>query len=104
MKSKTFMYKGRKYEPIGNIVGGGFAYICNLIDYDKSYNNEFKNVDYNDFYKVAKKNKASCDLYKINDSNDYYILNGATGDLMTFRKVKNNAKIKYCEEYLRWYK
>jgi len=105
MKSKTFMYKGRKYEPIGNILGGfkvrsDSVYISDL---RFNFNSEIGNIDVKDFYKTARKNHASCDVYKINDSDNLYMLCGGV-DYGSFCLIIKGTKIKCCEEYLRWYK
>ncbi len=101
---KTFIYNGRKYEAIGNILGGfvkkSQAVYC--AGY-KSYNNETANIDYKDFYKVAKKAHASCDVYKINGSNELYMLCGG-GEKGTFCRIIDGTKIKKCSDYERWYK
>ena len=95
MKELSFNYKGFKFEPIGNLLGG-WSYKTECITWENKFETQF---DYEDFYKVARKNHASCDVYKINDSEDMYILNGAG----YFLRVYKTNTLKYCEDYEKWY-
>lgn len=93
MKAKGFMYKGYWFEPIGNIMGGWFAKggCCTW-----QYTLEVENYSWADFYKVAKKNHASCDLYMVNGK--LYIPASKC-----FMGVYGDYKLKKLDEYERWY-
>ena len=92
----TFYFEGNKFEGIGNLLGGWIKK-TNAIDYEKP----LLKTNYKDFYKIAKKNHISVDAYKINDSEDLYILCGSP--IGTFYKIKDVENLKLCEEYERWY-
>ena len=98
VRDRRFEYKGFTFEPVGNILGGWSNRVRHTI-YDNNYPTMTK-FDYKDFYKVAKKNHASCDVYRINNSEDYYMLNGNI-----FRKVdlKDYSDFKTCDSYSKWY-
>ena len=95
MKERIFYYHKIKFEPIGNILGG-WMHKNGCTTWDKAF--EIK-IDYKDFYKVARKHHASCDVYRINDSLDLYMLTGSNH----FLRVYNLNNLKKCEEYERWY-
>lgn len=91
----VFYFDNNKYEAIGNILGLNNR--LKAID----YNVVALSTDYNMFYKTARKNHASCDVYRINDSDDYYILCGSPKG--KFFKVNDLTHLKLCEDYKRWY-
>ena len=95
MKELTFEYKGHKFEPIGNILGG-WMHKSRCTTWDRKYETKF---DYDDFYKTAKKHHASCDVYKIDNSDDLYILTSGN----VFLRVYNTDGLKKCEDYDVWY-
>ncbi len=100
---RRFKYNDIEFEAVGNILGG-FTARTKLCDFNvKSYNN----ININDFYKVAKKNHANVDVYRVeNDYENYYMLCGSeTG---TFVKVNikncNYKQFKVCDAYKKRYK
>ena len=94
----VFYYNGNKFEAIGNILGG-FYKKAKAINYQDMALSE---VDYNEFYKTARKNHASVDAYKINDSEDYYILCGSPKG--KFFQISDLDNLKLVDDYMRWYK
>jgi hypothetical protein len=98
MEMKKFEFEGKTYRPIGNILGGFVV--------KSSYFNWKKTIEYScweNFMKVAKKNKASCDIYKCLDDENYYIpLNKCLA--LVDEKVFNTKYFKSIEEYSKWYK
>jgi len=101
---RRFKYNDIEFEAVGNILGG-FTKKTNLCDFNvKSYNN----ININDFYKVAKKHHASCDVYRVgNDYENYYMLCGG-GETGTFIKVNiencDYKQFKVCDAYKNRYK
>lgn len=93
MKAKTFEYNGYMCEPVGNILGG-FKVISNWVNYKQVL--KIDNYKYEDFYKIARKNKSACDVFKINEK--LYI--PCSGGLF---EIYKNAPIKTLEKYLKWY-
>ena len=102
IKDRRFTYKGLTFEAVGNILGG-FVNKSNHTIYEK--NPTIQRYDVKDFYKVAKSHHASCDVYRIGYSEDYYMLCGS-GNVGTFRKVdlKDYSDFKTCDAYSTWYK
>ena len=102
IKDRRFTYKGLTFEAVGNILGGFVSKTSHII-YDK--NPTIQQYDRKDFYKVAKSHHASCDVYRIDYSEDYYML-CCSGDVGTFRKVdlKDYSCFKTCNAYSTWYK
>lgn len=90
---RQFTYKGLNFRPVGNIVGG---YVVRAKHCDFSDIIKVENYNYKDFYKTAKQHKASCDLFEINGKL-YMPCNAG------FVSVGGNPKIKYIDEYKRWY-
>ena len=97
MQELSFKYKGLTFEPIGNILGGWKKKVDSTTE-ERKFDGLF---DIKDFYKEAKKNHASCDVYKINDSKDLYMLCGS--EKGCFLRVFNLTNLKKCEEYDKWY-
>lgn len=93
MKAESFVYKGMTFKPVGNILGGFFVKSNYITD---AYIISVDNYSHKEFYKLAKKHHASCDVFEVNGR--LYI--PAT---YNFVGVMNNAPIKKCEEYERWY-
>ena len=94
---KVFYYEGHKFEAIGNILGGWSKKTDCL--YRTPNDSPIFETEHNEFYKVAKKNKASCDVYKVDDSADLYM--PCCGK---FWKVHvQETRFKRCEEYDKWY-
>ena len=95
MKAKTFEYKGLHFRPIGNILGnwyqkGRYTTI--------TYELKIKDYTHEDFYKVAKKNHASCDIFFCEETKRLYI---PINDRLV--GIDSNTPIKKCEDYQRWY-
>ncbi len=93
MRAETFEYRGYTFKPIGNILGG-FKVKSGYTTW--SYSLEIEGYTHADFYKVAKKHHASCDIYEVNGK--LYIPCGTK-----LMGIYNNPPIKRCEEYDRWY-
>ena len=93
MKAKAFNYKGFTFEPIGNLVGN-FKAKTGCMTW--AYTLKIEGYSHEDFYKVAKKNHASCDIFKVKGK--LYI----PCDTI-LAGVCDNANIKKLEEYSRWY-
>ena len=93
MKATSFEYKGYTFKPIGNILGGWLKK-SNLTTW--SYIIEVKDYSHEDFYKIAKKHHASCDVYEVDGK--LYI--PAT---KCFMGLCGKYQIKKLEEYERWY-
>ena len=93
MKAKSFEYKGYIFKPVGNILGGWRV----KSDYMSwSYSLKIEGYSHADFYRVAKKNHASCDVFEV-DGKLYMPCDTILAGLY------NNPPIKRCEEYERWY-
>lgn len=93
MKAKEFYYKGFNFKPVGNIIGG-WLIKQNCVSYK-----DFLEIDgytHADFYKVAKKNHASCDLFEVNGA--IYIPCDTK-----LARIMGKPKIKYIDEYNRRY-
>ena len=90
-------YKGHELKPIGNILGGWKVKVSTM-----SYEKDqlcFENYIYADFYKQAKKQHESCDIYEYNG--EWYI---PTNNCLCYvDKEKANKHLKRIEEYSKWY-
>lgn len=93
MKAKTFEYKGYTFEPVGNLLGN-FKEKTNKTNW--AYKLEIENYSYNEFYKIAKQNHASCDIFKVNGK--LYIPCNTC-----FVGIINGAEIKTLDQYSKWY-
>ena len=93
MKATSFNYKGFTFKPVGNILGGFFVRTQHADFRNKL---EIKDYEYYDFYKVAKKHNASCDVFEVEGK--LYIPCSCS-----IVGIYNNPKIKPVEEYERWY-
>ena len=93
MKATSFYYKGYYFKPIGNI-SGNFCQKSKFTTW--AYKLDIKDYNWQDFYKVAKKHHASCDIFEV-DGKQYIPCTGA------IIGIYNNPKIKGLEEYSRWY-
>lgn len=93
MKAQTFTYKGYTFKPIGNILGG---WVYKSAQTTWSYKLAIEGYDHKDFYKVAKKHHASCDVYEC-DGKLYIPCTGAIIGVLP------NTEIKTLDEYDRWY-
>ena len=93
LKARSFNYKGYHFTPIGNLKGNWVK---------KNHCLDFKDIikidgyEHADFYKVAKKHHASCDVFEINGTN-YVPCNAG------FVSVIKNTFIKPLDNYTRWY-
>jgi len=93
MKAKEFNYKGFTFKPVGNIVGG-FKIMSDHISWKDTLT--IDGYTHKDFYKVAKKNHASCDLFEVNG--EIYIPCDTK-----LARIMGKPKIKYIDEYDRRY-
>ena len=93
LKAEQFEFGGMLFEPIGNI-SGNFVNKCQYTTW--SYSLKPNNYTHKDFYKVAKKHHASCDIFLCNGK--LYI--PCDSSLLGICK---NPQIKRVEEYKRWY-
>ena len=91
-------YLGLKIKPIGNIIGG--KYFHKLVKFaTTAYEIRHPNYNYRDFYKIAKKQQCSCDVYEI-DGKLYIPCNHGFEGL-----VDNVTKhMRFCKDYDKWYK
>ncbi len=95
MKAQAFKYKGYTFKPIGNILGGFFV----KGKYTTiSYVLEINGYTHADFYKVARKHHASCDIFLCEETNKCYI--PVETRLVG---ILEDTPIKKCEDYERWY-
>lgn len=90
-----FEYNGLKFEPIGNILGG--FKLKSLLLTKKI---ECSNYTHEDFYKVAKKNHASVDIFKVDDT--IYCMPCSGGLFEVDSRFEKH--LKRCSEYDRNYK
>ena len=93
MKAQAFEYKGYVFKPVGNILGG-WKIITNHTTWE--YALRIEGYTHEDFYKVAKKNHASVDVYEV-DGKLYIPCDN------TLAGVYGKPNIKRIEEYSRWY-
>lgn len=93
MKATSFVYKGKTFTPIGNILGG---WLVKSHHTTFAYTLELEGYTHKDFYKVAKKHHASCDIFEC-EGQLYIPCNTRLAG------IYNNPKIKKLEEYSRWY-
>lgn len=97
MRAKQFTFENRTYKPIGNILGD-FTTKTKFFSWEKT----IEYSSHNNFYKVAKKNNASCDIFLCLEDNNYYIpLNNCLA--IIDKKVFNTKHFKSIEEYEKWY-
>lgn len=89
---RRFEFKGHTFEAVGNILGGWKTREEKIID---DQNSPIEKADHLEFYEVAKKNKLSCDVYRIDwDFDNYYMSCGGI-----FRAVKIDDDFKVCDKY-----
>ena len=93
MKATSFEYKGYTFKPIGNILGG-FKVKSGYMTW--AYTLKIEGYTHKDFYRVAKKHHASCDIFEC-DGKLYIPCD------TTLAGIYNNPPIKKVEEYERWY-
>ena len=93
MKAKEFNYKGFNFKPIGNIIGGWKAK-ASVITWDGALT--IDGYTHKDFYKVARKNHAPCDLFEVDGA--IYIPCDTK-----LARIMGKPKIKYIDEYDRRY-
>ena len=93
MKATSFEYKGYTFKPIGNILGG---FIVKGHHITWAYSLEINGYSHKDFYKVAKKHHASCDVFEC-DGKLYIPCDKSLAG------IYNNPPIKKLEDYERWY-
>ena len=95
--NRIFKYKDLKVEAVGNILGG-----CkNRVSKTQNITTDFTSIkiDRKEFYKIAKKNKASCDVYRIiGDYDNFYMLGNNN-----FIVVEIDKDFKSCDSYSKWY-
>lgn len=89
---RRFEFKGHTFEAVGNILGGWKTKEEKIIHGEKA---SIEKINYSEFYKVAKKNKLSCDVYRIDYDHNYYCI---TNDGI-FRPVKIDNDFKVCDKY-----
>ena len=95
--NRIFKYKDLEVEAVGNILGGW----SNRVSKTQSITTDFTSIkiDRKEFYKIAKKNKASCDVYRIiGDWDNFYMLGNNN-----FIVVGIDKDFKSCDSYSRWY-
>ncbi len=94
---RMFEFEGKTYYPFGNILGGfamktSWASTLFTIPYSSHKN----------FYKVAKKHKASCDVFYCYETDKFYIpCNNQLFNVNT--EVFRTKYFKALSEYNRWY-
>ena len=94
---KEFEFECRKYKPVGNILGG-FNVKTSWFSWQKT----IPYSSWKNFMKVAKKHKASCDIYLCLEDNNYYIpLNNCLA--LINKKVLETKYFKSINEYQKWY-
>lgn len=94
--NRQFDFKGHTFEAVGNILGGWKTRMEKIIQDQKS---PIEKTNYQEFYAVAKKNKLSCDVYRIiGDYDNYYM--SCSG---IFRAVKIDDDFKVCDAYQKMY-
>lgn len=93
--TESFEYKGHTFRPLGNILGGWLKKTgCTTW----AYTLKIEGYTHKDFYKVAKKHKASVDLFEV-DGKIYIPTEGVLlGVTDNYKKT-----FKPIEEYGRWY-
>ena len=92
---RQFEFDGLIFEAVGNILGG-YKARSNAIIYDNSNNILQRKIDYKAFYKKARKEHLSCDVYRIiGDYENYYMLGSNT----IFKVNLDGCKFKTCDEY-----
>lgn len=93
--NRQFEFDGLTFEAVGNILGGWRAR-SDAIVFDNSNPILQKKIDYKAFYKKAKKEHLSCDVYRIiGDYENYYML----GSRAIFKVNLEGCKFKTCDEY-----
>lgn len=92
---KTFNYNGYELKPIGNILGGWQAKVNSFTWHNKL---DIENYNIEDFYKQARKEQCSCDLY------EYEGVIYMPIEACLVRVDLTTVTVKRCEEYTRWYK
>lgn len=97
VRDRRFKYGDLTFEAVGNIKGGYKVKCDKVLDFtNKPTDRKFDNKD---FYKVAKKNHCSVDVYRIiGDYDNFYMLCSDK-----FRQVKIDEDFKSCDSYTHWY-
>ena len=93
MMSKFFNYKGYRFRPIGNIYNAFMK--SKYITWE--YTLDIDGYSHKDFYKKAKKEQCSCDIYEYGGK--LYIPCDKT-----IVGITPNTPIKKCSMYDNWYK
>lgn len=93
MKARGFYYKGYFFKPVGNILGGWLKKSHCLTS---EYFIEVEGYSHKEFYKIARRHHASCDVFEV----DGRLYIPAT---YRFCGITGNPNIKTIEEYGRWY-
>lgn len=96
--NRIFKYENLEIEAVGNILGGWKNRVGKIENINNTITSE--KINREKFYKIAKKNKASCDVYRIiGDWENFYMLGNTN-----FMKVRIDKDFKPCDSYSRWYK
>ena len=93
---RRFKFEGHTFEAVGNILGN-FKTRTNAITNEETPITREK-FSRNEFYKVAKKHHLSCDVYKIDYDNNYYMLGNDH-----FFKCNITETFKACDQYEKRY-
>lgn len=98
--NKLFSFEGKMYYPIGNILGG-FSTKARWC----STRNTIPYSGHENFYKIAKKHKASCDIFFCYELGDYFIP-CETCLCELYKSPVSVFQTKYFKDidsYMRWY-
>ena len=95
---RTFQFETKTYKPVGNILGG-FMVKTRWYSWKKTISYS----GWENFMKVAKKNKASCDIYLCLQDNKHYIPLDKCLALVDER-VFETKHFKSIDLYKRWYR
>ena len=92
------IYKDKDLIPIGNILGN-YQFKTNLINFNNDLKLDLDNYSYDEFYKIAKANNCSVDIFEYQDK--WYI--PTNNGLMLLRYVKDKH-LRRINNYSKWYK
>lgn len=97
IKNRIFKYNDLEVEAVGNILGGWKNRCAKTRTITTDITS--KKIDRKEFYKIARKNKASCDVYRIiGDWDNFYMLGNNN-----FMIVEIDKDFKSCDSYSKWY-